>query len=73
MQFILDENTTLGNFLKIFENSETNENQINIVEDTRKEEKCIELELINSTLKSREYWNVDLGKCIDGTPVYSDG
>uniref|UniRef100_A0A915P090 AMP-dependent synthetase/ligase domain-containing protein n=2 Tax=Meloidogyne TaxID=189290 RepID=A0A915P090_9BILA len=73
MQFILDESTTLGNFLEIFENSETNGNQINIVEDIGKEEKCIEFELINSTLKSRECWNVDLGKCIDGTPVCSDG
>nr|CAD2181302.1 unnamed protein product [Meloidogyne enterolobii] len=73
MQFILDENTTLGNFLKIFENSETNGNQINIVEDIGNKKKCKEFELINSTLKSKECWNVDLGKCIDGTPVYSDG
>ncbi|CAK5094893.1 unnamed protein product [Meloidogyne enterolobii] len=73
MQFILDENTTLGNFLKIFENCQENGNQINIVEDTGKEEKCLKFELINSTLKSKECWNVDLGKCIDGTPVCSDG
>uniref|UniRef100_A0A1I8B5R8 AMP-binding domain-containing protein n=1 Tax=Meloidogyne hapla TaxID=6305 RepID=A0A1I8B5R8_MELHA len=73
MQFILDENTTLENFLKVFENSE-NKIQKEFVENGK--EKCLELlklSEINKTFMSKECWNVDLGKCIDGTPVYSDG
>ena len=73
MQFILDENTTFDNFLKVFGSCE-NKTQMEYVEN--KEEKCFDLQqllIVNETFKSKECWNVDLGKCIDGTPVYSDG
>jgi hypothetical protein len=71
----LDENTTLDNFLKIFDNN--NNYKIDYYTNNNKQEKInlnLQLLLINdSTYLSKEIWKINFGKCIDGTPVYSNG
>ncbi|KAF7639510.1 AMP-binding domain-containing protein [Meloidogyne graminicola] len=75
IQFILDENTTLNDFLNYYQ-KENKTMRLNELLENNYEINNVyieNLEFINSTFLSKECWCIDLGKCIDGAPIYFNG
>lgn len=69
IQYALDEKITLGEFLNHF-NITTSKTKINL--NNYQQEYKARLQF-NKLFPVMEKWYENLGKCIDGSPVYSNG